>query len=612
MLAAIVIVFLTMPVVFATNDDGMAQLIMAGKIAPEPAGYVPFMGLIVPWLVSRLFVIAPAVSWWPITHLVTIAVSLAFAGFALDRMIATRWNAKAIWLRCLALTSVNTCLFGPLITSLQFTTTGTLAISTGAFGALILNSSSLKSETGRFSRIAIPVLLSLFSVGYRPLCAQLGVVFWAVVVLAGIVVAQGNTIRRRLLALSSQIAAITFAAAAVGGMSLVCSMYFSSAGEWRAGWDLAVAQSTYTDFPDTPYALDQEFYDSIGWDYDLTRLARGWFQMDERQTTEAYTAINERNTMPLDNLIEHPFATVESRLQPVLLWVPVTYMCLGASLLLASNVRLQNRSDRLFALGLSALGILLVGYLILRGRVNERALYSVLMPYAGAMFSLLLLRGSRARDYIAGMCFSRFLSIALVSAFAVFLIRMGASGYITAMGLLLLFQAVCCVLRAVTPHWMERLLIGSGLLLMLCLVPATVRQGGWGSENYQSIAVKREATDKLFDLCEQTPDTFYIYDMTGYYIPTDLWSIRWPSNQTNWGGWKNTYFWYKEALQRDGYSGIPTSKDFLDQNVRFVCGNKDNARLLLHYLQGRFGSDIQMVQERTIGDTLVVYRFERH
>lgn len=612
---ALAIPLALMPVSFATNDDGVAQLVMAGIIAPEPAAYVPFMGMIVPWVASKLFAVAPGVAWWPVIHIVTLWASIAVTCWTLDFAAANRLPGISPTLRTIGIAVSSIVFFAPFVVRLQFTTTGTVAVASGMFAALTLNDRNCKGQVGALMSIVAPLMLVVIGAGYRLLCAQLAVAFWLLSVSVLIASAPGAAIADRFRFEARQIKVGALAATFVLLVTLGCNWFFSSTGSWALSWDLAVAQAEYTDYPDTPYKDDPDLYESVGWDEDLARLSRGWYQMDARQTTEAYQTINEQNTAPFDTFMQNPLGEIKNRSSQIAVWVPMVYLCLQV-VLLSLVLCCGRQKVRVGATVASVLLFVLLGYLLVRGRVNERAVYSVLIPCVFALMSLLFVAGrGSAGDDCATLetkcdkaCVAIYYLVVALELLALAWLAQG--GFVHVVVAIASLFAFCCLMSFLGSRSVSRFGAVLGAAVLFCLAPGTVKQMGWSSDDYKDLHGRQMATEALFDYCEENPDIFYIYDLTGYFVPTDLLSVRWPKNQTNWGGWKNTYFWYGEALKRDGYSGIPTSDWFLDPDVRFVCGYEPNGQLLLHYLRGLYGEDIEMVYEKTLAGKLEVYRFE--
>lgn len=616
--AAITTAALVVPMYFPTNDDAYAIQVFSGGggVAAEPLPCVGFINYVLCWVISRLYVLAVDVPWWPLFQLAMLALSLVVIGRAL--VIARRewgrpWHAVCE-LACLVI--LDFALVAYFVGRMHFTNTASLLMT-----AAIVSSCSPRDVGGASrkagSQIALPACLAIVGYAMRSQSGYLGLFFWALTIVALVVRGEG-VLRERLRELWRSLAGLGLAAAVI--LVLMVAHGMGMVAEGMASDDPPeAAMSILTDYPRTPYDQDPELYEAVGWDRELLQLAGDyWFMMDERVNPEALAYINSHNSEPVDQLLENPVATIVARLHYVSQPVAVANLALTCAVVVTAFALSSRRGERLVLWVMVAVMLALLGYLLIRGRLLERAAYAVTLPATGA-FLCTALHDSRERKLADGAILSLALVTALcVGALAMLLVRAPTMGKMAAV-----LGIGYCVARLVQQALYSRCHEGSGLvrvttigaLILVCTVALapgiiTVKKYGIGSWDARSQAASLANTESLFAYVGEHPDTLYVTAGCNTNIQY-VWQGRWPVNQTGWGGWRWDYEWCEEAMRAAGFDGLPTSEDFFDDNVRFVSADESICDLLLRYMRNTFGADAQMEQVDEISGGMIVYRFVR-
>ncbi|MBM6676100.1 hypothetical protein H6A07_05020 [Olsenella uli] len=602
------------PMFFPTNDDPYAQQIMAGLIAPEPSGYISFMNYCLCWLVSRLYALISGVAWWPLVQLALIYVSMTMIGYAAFCVTCQRLPRLPRWAAFACLTCAEVGLFSLLVARLQFTDTASLLMT-----AAIVCSCCAPGRGGHpVARAVLPAVLGAIGFAIREQSGLLGLAFWGCAVVAALVRVSGG-VRERLATTRRYWSALAMCVVMCLGLFVVQRVVYGTA-EWQAAFDGSI--SPYTDYPRVSYESDPERYESVGWDEDLAELVADWYAMDERITPEALDAVMANNNTWLTELLQDPGEVTASRLSEASQRSTVSYFALfaGAFVAVVSLTRCGTRRVALLT-GVLALGLL--GYLFLRGRIPQRAVFSVVLPALGALASVGV--GERRPGPRDKAAWPTIVSLVLCAGFSapLFVSAARAGRFVIAVSLMTMALAAArdLAVRRGTNGRVLRVLSGGilALLAALTLLPAAcaVTQYGYGSEDYAKEAQRERNVDAFYDYAEAHPNTLFIFDGSASLVSQDPWNLRCPNNQVAWGGWRYLAPWYDEALKKAGFSGRQTTEDFFDENVRFVSGSEKSTDLLRSYLEGLYGP-VTFVSERVLGtnsnngrDTIVVYRIER-
>lgn len=563
---------LLIPLYFPTNDDSLAQQIFAGSISGEPLPYVTFMGYALCWLVSRMFIVVPQIPWWTILHFATIYLSLTVFGVVTLRGLY-RCGCSISTPRALLLLFIVECgVAMPLIGRLQFTTTGSFAVSVAVYAAvldaLLIHRLSLDFElaplkgTGKGRLVARPVPILLFALGfsYRSTCGYLGIGFW-LLALMGIAYANVVKEKERIRFMAPAFVQILCAGAVVLVLTGVNAAAYSSS-EWQLAFDRGNAYAGFTDFPTTPYSEDPSLYERVGWDEALYNIASDyWFFLDPRMTTPSLQAINEGNAWGPREMLEHPVDSIRDRLVEMREAVPIAYAVLCAGVVIAILVCAGDRRWKIATISIVLATAFLLGYLFFKGRLPLRAFLSVVLP-AVAVFGAYALYGCSVRASKEPM---------------------------------------------LSWHWSSKQL----LVFIVALLPAiaSVYQFGWMSEDYKEQASRQPNIDAFQEYAWENPETLFIYDYWAELTPQTVWDVDWPSNATQWGGWAYVMPWFDDVMREQGFGGVPTTDTLLNENALFVNKDDYTRDLLVKDMRNLYGPGLEIEQVDTIGDGLRVYRF---
>jgi hypothetical protein len=281
-----------LPITFLTNDDASIMYTFAGYYTGEPYPIHGFINLPLGYLVSMLYLLAPAVPWWPVLQLICVAA-------AIWAIFHTLWNIGAQngvahgWMLLLDAVLYALVLIYPLA-RLSFTMT---ACVLGSAGVLRLFS----ADTGRDAREPLPLLAMLESLGLMIACFLFRnstgyslVCFWA----AGVVYHALNTGVYRTAGERKR-EFLRLGAYALAGILAFGSLV------WLNGWTyrnmnpegyatFEEARGNFFDFPHVAYADDPAFYESIGWDKETYLLVENGCFIDPSVTAESLNAVIER------------------------------------------------------------------------------------------------------------------------------------------------------------------------------------------------------------------------------------------------------------------------------------------------------------------------------
>lgn len=613
------------PVFYATNDDTYIQQIMAGVVSPEPAAYVTFTGYAQAWLISRLFVVLPGIPWWTLYHLFVLVASMSLLNSSLLAKVAkapARFPVSGV---LVALTLLDVALFAPVIGRLQFTTTAAAALAASLFSIFVWQSEAEWQGRGKLLGLVLPTILFSIGMSFRPTCGEIALVFLA---LSSLWVYQGGREIIRDVQHNKR-SWLPLAAVALVAAALMAVQWFAYAGpEWREALDEANPGIHFIDYPHESFEENPEAYEIEGWDGDLAYLAARWFALDERETGEAFERINAATSLSTKSLLSDPVGTVTSRLGAVAQPTPVAYICLFCGLWFASVLAAPSSRDRAFsciALGVAAA---MLGYLVIQGRLPERAAYSVLFP-ALAIIAASLVRSvtlrfeeSNGRAMPTALFSTNGLVLPVSAAALCLVVAVIAARYTGGTGkiaCLLLVGFVFFGLFAMafdarlTRRRALRLVgrIALALFVGMLLFPgiAGAREYGYGSNSLNTELTRQSRVDAFYDYVEAHPDCLFIYDTSAMLTPQGIWQMRWPQNQTSWGGWRYDFKWFDEALRKAGFSGQPTTATLLDDNVYFVSGSAEVDEVMGRYVNSVCGpTSMRLVA--SIAEGVNVYKFD--
>ena len=549
--------FLTIPAFFPTNDDAYAHQILSGGISSLPTARIMFLNYGLCWVFSLLYTVAPTVPWWVIGHLVALFLSISLIGRTLLVKLRARGVSCSAWLQLLSLAAADYGLFSVLIARMQFTTTASMLVAAAIISTCAWNDGERAVRGGVFTRMILPSTMAVWGFAMRSQSGYLGMFFWLLAI-AVMACAMKGSLKNRVIQLAPMIKPVAVAGvAALAFLAINAAAYVSP--EWQGRRELASEFGAFTDYPRASYDEGSDLYDSVGWDEDLLALASDWYFMDERISSETLRTINEGNTAGIDNLRADFWGTIKSRAtdlrQPTSLAYLLVFVATGV---LALRGAQGKAAKSLICAAAFVVGALMT-YLLVRGRLPERAIWSITIPATAAFASIALRATAGSRRVDA---------------------RRSLARKIVVIGLSVLF-------------------ILPGLL--------AVRQYGWGSEDYATRSKREENIEAFHAYAREHEDTFYFYaadtNLTSQYI----WRLWWPDNVSSWGGWQFCYDWFESDMRDAGFDGVPTSEDFFRDNVCVVLRDNATKETFTSYMSNLFGPvDLELVD--TITDEIQVYR----
>lgn len=639
---------LLLPPFFSTNDDAYAQLAMTGRLAADATGRIPFIGFPIAWAASKLGSLWPDVPWWALFLGLFVAASLAVAGETLLRetgglrRFREAQGAPAVLLGLFAL---DLGLGAWAIGRLQFTFSASLMVGAGMLTCLVC---TVRRERVRAGRLAGPVALFLLGALLRKQSAQIALVFWAVA-LAALTLGENGKFRERMRGAAD--AWKLFGVVALLTLAVLCVKPLAYSGPWSDVVQRSAAFSAYVDYPEPTYDEDPQLYESVGWDRELAELAPQWFMMDARETTDAFTALVAGRRVAVERLLADPAGALKARTSDLRQPIPTTHICLFAGLTCLAYLCAQGRrGDKALIWATSLLTGGLLAYLVVLGRLPDRAAYSVLLPGDAVLGALCLVRGGnwwRARrggaEVRPGLGAVALGTLCLVPVAGFGLTSGAMSGAAALAGAALCAWLIAAGIRGrwtqdnevddegAHANGQERGIGGAQavrqpagrahavvlalpvfLIGLLLLSPgaAALQQYNRYAGPYAAQSERMAAAEAFYDYAEAHPKTLFVYSYDADLTPQDAGRTRWPINQTTWGGWRFFMPWYDAALKKAGFRGQPVSADLLRDDVRFVSGSDTTTDLMRRYLEGRYGP-VTMTAEKHLRSGVTVYRIQK-
>lgn len=355
---------------FAENDDtGMGKTAQAGGIWMYASNVIA-RGL---YLLYRVF---PAVPWFTVYNVAVVFISVCvILWFFLDKK-------DGLHLADLPVVGVILVMVAPMVLSITFTTNSLLC---GAAATMML----LRGKDGKRRYLVLSLLLLLVSAMVRPSTFVAVLPFYGLTAL--------YLYYRK--ADWKKLAAVVLVVAAIFLLNGVIEPAYRKSATVVEGKSTEIGRylSNYMDYPSFTYKENPDLYQSVGWDEALYTMVHSWFFMDERVTVDA-----------LQTLINTPLAAgpstvsggsdargfgdflisaIESLLENRTIF---SALLLDALLALLALLTLRKRKagvmDYLFWLAVIGLMGAELFYLLLKGRLVERALLCAALP---ALFLLL-------------------------------------------------------------------------------------------------------------------------------------------------------------------------------------------------------------------------------
>lgn len=601
-LVAMLLAGLVCPMCFGTNDDAyvLQALSGGGGVSASPTPYVSFINYGLCWIISSLYGAVPEIPWWVLLHL----ASIFFAVAAVNRVVVGLriLCERNAFVRLAALMTLDFGLFSYFLVRLQFTTTSSLLMA-----AAILLSCGLgeqKARCGAGTRVVVPVLMGVVGYAMRPQSGYLGFFFWILAVLPRLF--EGGSLKERVLSARFVLLPLVIAGStSLALLGLHAIAYCSP--DLTASQAYASALAHFTDYPTSSFEENPELYESVGWDEELTSLVGRWFLMDERVNAENLAAVDEGIFPAIRNLLENPAATLKVRLSEFRNPLPIAY----ASLLVLAGVGalmcVNRREERAVVWLITASAIVLMGYLVIRGRFPARAMYAILLPALASLVAMIPL--GREVDY------ARRLSKADIAYLLGCVLFSGAFVVMARdLGKLPALLAVAAVVLTLLSLWRDvsrRILaVLTALAVAIAVLPGALAiiSYGWFTEAAASIRERQANADGFYEYCRQHDDQVFITGGGATPFTQSVWSTDREQNQAAWGGWYYPYDWYAEAMREVGLDGRPVSSDLLREDVLYVDGSDGVDETFLSYMEGLYGP-LEIIRVDELDGGIAVYRF---
>lgn len=268
------------PVSFETNDDMTIMNMVSGFYTGVPTSGTIFSYYLWGKFLSTLYGITGSVSWYALSYMLLIFVSLTDICFHLT-VIMGKFK-KTILLSVLSFAVMFFSVFCYYSTVFQFTAVSALCGTAAIVNICTVN--CLEDKSWRAVNYVLTFILYLSAYNIRPDVGYLALAGYLMTIFIKrfIVQTMGNKI-------------------AVVYLFLIITVVISSYGinklyEYKNDWLEFRAYSnervTYMDYSYVAYNENPELYAQIGWSEELAALARAWFFLDESVTTDTLRTLN--------------------------------------------------------------------------------------------------------------------------------------------------------------------------------------------------------------------------------------------------------------------------------------------------------------------------------
>ncbi|HIU23965.1 MAG TPA: hypothetical protein IAD17_03480 [Candidatus Coprovicinus avistercoris] len=620
-LITIVSAFLFIPSFSPSNDDAYIEQSLAGTggVSAYPTPYTTTVNIFLGLVVSTLYRIFPFVRWWVLLQYSLILLSLCILG----RTFLVLGRIREIFPECvgicrsffelLCLVVIELGLTGVLIPRLQFTNTASLFFFCVIFSTCVWKPAEKKDYKNKFISIFLPVFLAMLGFAYRSQSGYLGFIFWVFAALGGAIsISESNFtgLKTRLKYLSPLLISIALSGTLLIVETVSADLPNNPVSNTYSGF------STLVDYPRPTYSEDPELYSAAGWDESLTNLVGKWFMLDDRINKDSLEIINSGNEgYALEYLMDNPVEVLIGRLQVFMQPVVIAYFSLFVLFASCNVAVVKTNAYGLLTILLTIMPILFLGYLALEGRLIERSALAILLPSISANIAVFI-RDETIKEISSQRKWRLLIPLLFCGVLLLPLIALASSNLSKGISMVPLLFSIGILLKGLWGSHLKRskVILEKVGLPVLCvfslLLPmaAATRIYGWGSSIAESQFNQLDNTNAFFSYVEEHQDMIYIYSdahITMQYIGLG----EWPDNQTGWGGWRYSYAWFDDAMREIGLDGRPTSKDLLRDNVCFVSASDDTCKLLLCYMQEKFGDSVELHQIDSITDEMKVYKF---
>lgn len=542
--ALLLLTWLLVPIIFETNDDAFLMGCVSGGRTGKPEANTIFSLFLWGRMVSALYMIHAGIPWYTLSFLILIDLSLTAVCYCCVTAFP-KWGGSMF---CLLY-------FGMFIyysVIIQFT----LVSAYCGIAAISLMLIEKKEECSRKDIVIKNILIFLFMFFSVNIRSKVGYL-----VLGSAAAAVCFEVLRYFLKASDRQKVKKMALSFL----VICSTVIISVGihkihealdDWGEFREYHAERANFTDYSKLDYESNKELFDEIGWSEKFYVLAKGWFFMDERISTESFRKINERNVHePIDVgfwYLHDNFPKIELQIK---VWVVLLLFLLADAL--------WHRKG---------------GY--------GRNIVSFLWLFVWLAETLYFAHGGRMMERVV----EAWTLLAVIPS----ILGMAGNGLETDRE-----RKESVAVSAVV----------SVLALMLCVKCVRSPYGGLGAAGSFSHGRSGARTTQANgeDYAMAHPENLYIYEpsLSKGGGPWRVYPKSKPYNLISWGGSYYNSPLYYEQLRQNGFEHI-YEEDFFRENVYFMAGKEPNEKLI-DLMEEKFpGCTYEITDE---GEGFIVYKF---
>ncbi len=269
---------------FATNDDFRMRLIVSGRYSGTPNGQAIFLNVLLGYLLSALYTIAPAVEWYGLYLEFSIFVSVIMAEFVFLKRISER---RELIIRSVIIAIFSALLFEKQILMPQFTTVSAFLVSAAVSCVIELLNEVQNDESIKTKYCVLSVLFIIFSCLTRGLVTLMILpVYFSIGIIIFLLIRNKSKSPRKIIymLICAAVATIT-----IRGAQLI-NLYYGENKDYYAFSTARASIVDYGGFPD--YSENQELYESLNISYsEYVALIDRNYDVSENITTEALQAL---------------------------------------------------------------------------------------------------------------------------------------------------------------------------------------------------------------------------------------------------------------------------------------------------------------------------------
>jgi len=282
--------YLFVPIHFYNIDDAINMYIVAGYDTGTPSPLLLYSNILFGYMMSGLYTLMPMLPWYGIMHVFFIYFSQLMILKSLLRVAAQRDVTAIVSLGLYFVLYAFFLIFSTV--RLQFTTTPAMMGAAACVVAASLFTG--ESKRVRFFDIISIVFLILFSFIIRWNSGDGVIRFFLVVMLikAAMTFLTKDELKHKLrrtcvYAAIGICVAVTIVTAREINLYMLDTNGLREFHVWNGQW------ARFRNHSRAHFDVEQELYESIGWDRNLHDLVLMSFTMDERVTIESFTILNE-------------------------------------------------------------------------------------------------------------------------------------------------------------------------------------------------------------------------------------------------------------------------------------------------------------------------------